>query len=38
MKSIVDETICTREYNFDNVNDDIFMEPDINQYTIKAEK
>lgn len=38
MKSIIDETISTREYEFDNVSDEIFIEPDISQYTLKSEE
>ena len=34
-KIILDEQISTREYEFDNVDDSIFIEPDISQYTIK---
>lgn len=38
MKSIIDETISTKEYEFDNVSDEIFIEPDISQYTLKSEE
>ena len=34
-KLIMDEQIATREYEFDNVDDSIFVEPDISQYTIR---
>lgn len=34
-KLIMDEQIVTREYEFDNVDDSIFVEPDISQYTLK---
>ena len=35
IKSITNEQISEREYEFDNVDDSIFEEPDISQYTIK---
>lgn len=35
MKVILDESVSEREYEFDNVDDMIFVEPDISQYTIK---
>lgn len=34
MKSTIDETIAIREYEFDKVDDSIFIEPDISQYTL----
>ena len=35
MKSIMDRQIYERKYEFDNVSDDIFVEPDINEYKIQ---
>ncbi len=35
VKVIEDETISNREYEFNNVEDTIFIEPDISQYTLK---
>ena len=35
VKSIIDESNSEREYEFDNVDDSIFSEPDISQYTLK---
>lgn len=35
VKSIIDTTSSEREYEFDNVDDSIFAEPDISQYTLK---
>lgn len=35
LKSTMDSTITEREYEFDNVDDSIFLEPDISQYTLK---
>ena len=35
VKVIEDETISNREYEFNNVEDTIFVEPDISQYTLK---
>ena len=34
-KIVLDEQITTREYEFENVDDSIFVEPDISQYTLK---
>lgn len=34
-KIILDDQISMREYNFENVDDSIFVEPDISQYKIK---
>ena len=28
-------SLTTREYEFDNVDDSVFVEPDISQYTLK---
>lgn len=35
LKAIIDDQISEREYQFDNVNDSIFIEPDISQYKIQ---
>ena len=35
IKSIMDNDISKREYNFNNVDDSIFIEPDINQYQVQ---
>ena len=35
VKVIEDETISNREYEFNNLEDTIFVEPDISQYTLK---
>lgn len=35
VKSIMDNERMERQYEFDNVDDSIFIEPDISQYTIK---
>ena len=35
MKMVIDSETYEREYEFDNVSDDIFVEPDINQYTLQ---
>ena len=35
VKSIIDESNSEREYEFDTVDDSIFSEPDISQYTLK---
>lgn len=35
VKEIMDEITSEREYEFNNVNDSIFTEPDIGQYTIQ---
>lgn len=32
---VLDEQITTREYDFENVDDSVFVEPDISQYTLK---
>ena len=37
IKDIEGETITEKEYEFDNVDDSIFVEPDISQYTIKSD-
>lgn len=34
LKSVVDDITSEREYEFNNVDDSIFVEPDISQYTI----
>ena len=34
VKSVINDIIAQREYEFDNIDDSIFIEPDINQYTI----
>ena len=34
-KIVLDEQITIREYEFENVDDSIFVEPDISQYTLK---
>lgn len=34
-KIVLDEQITTREYEFENVDDSVFVEPDISQYTLK---
>ena len=36
IKSITNEQTSEREYEFDNVDDNIFIEPDISQYTLKV--
>lgn len=38
VKSIIDESSSEREYEFDNVDDSIFVEPDISQYTLKEKE
>jgi hypothetical protein len=35
LKTTDAETISEKEYEFDNVDDSIFVEPDISQYTLK---
>lgn len=35
VKTVEHETVNEREYEFDNVEDSIFVEPDIGQYTLK---
>lgn len=35
LKSIIDSTTTKREFEFDNVDDSIFVEPDIGQYTLE---
>ena len=37
IKDIEGETITEKEYEFDNVDDSIFVEPDISQYTLKSD-
>ena len=37
IKDIEGETITEKEYEFDNVDDSIFAEPDISQYTLKSD-
>ena len=37
IKDIEGETITEKEYEFDNVDDSIFIEPDISQYTLKSD-
>lgn len=34
LKEITSNTVTEREYEFDNVNDAIFTEPDVSQYTL----
>lgn len=34
IKNITDDTVTEREFEFNNVSDDVFIEPDIGQYTI----
>jgi len=34
-KSVLNNQVMSREYEFDNVDDSIFAEPDISQYTLK---
>ena len=38
VKAIEGSTTTEREYEFDNVEDTVFSEPDISQYTVKAEE
>ena len=35
VKNVMNGIVSEREYEFDNVNDSVFTEPDIGQYTIK---
>ena len=35
IKNILNGTITEKEYTFDDVDDAIFTEPDISQYTLK---
>lgn len=35
VKSIMPPTVAEREYEFENVDDEVFIEPDIEQYEIK---
>ena len=35
IKTVEGERVTTREYEFENVEDSIFIEPDIGQYTLK---
>lgn len=35
VKSVSNDSISDRKYEFENVQDDIFIEPDIGQYTLK---
>ena len=37
IKEAEGETITEKEYEFDNVDDSIFAEPDISQYTLKSD-
>jgi len=37
IKTIIDDTTATREYEFDNVEDQIFVEPDVSQYTLRED-
>ena len=37
-KIVLDEQITTREYEFENVDDSVFVEPDISQYTLKEKE
>ena len=37
IKDVEGETITEKEYEFDNVDDSIFVEPDISQYTLKSD-
>lgn len=34
LKNITDSTVTEREYEFNNVSDSMFVEPDVSQYTI----
>ena len=34
IKTIIDNTTAIREYEFDNVDDNVFIEPDVSQYTL----
>lgn len=36
MKTILDESVSEREYEFGNVDDSIFVEPDLSRYTLKS--
>ena len=38
IKDVEGETITEKEYEFDNVDDSIFVEPDISQYKIQEDK
>ena len=38
VKEIQKESSNEKEYEFDNVDDSIFVEPDISQYTLKVEE
>lgn len=35
LKSVMDGIVTERKYEFDNVDDSVFIEPDISQYTIR---
>ena len=35
VKNEIDKIVTEREYEFNNVEDSIFVEPDISQYTLK---
>lgn len=37
VKQIIDDTIAQREYEFNNVDDSIFVEPDIGQYSLQED-
>ena len=37
IKTIIDDTTATREYEFDNVDDQIFVGPDVSQYTLRED-
>ena len=37
-KNINSESTATREYEFENVDDSVFVEPDISQYTLKEKE
>ncbi len=38
VKSNIDSTITEKEYEFDNVSDEVFTEPDVGQYKIQDKK
>ena len=38
VKSTSDNTLTEKEYKFDNVEDSIFIEPDISEYTLKEKE
>ena len=38
VKSTDSQTLTEKEYKFDNVDDTIFIEPDISEYTLKEKE